>query len=389
MLHILLVEDDPIDQMAFRRLVRDENLPYEYSIAGSVASAQALLSQEHFEIVLLDYHLQDGTGFDVLAQSVNLCPTIFITGVGDEEIAVKAMKAGAEDYLIKDQKRHYLKMLALTIDQALKRRLAEEAAQKAAADRLRMKVLNSVIEMTAHDMYTPLTDFGLAIHLIRHYAKEILVDAERRQLQTEIISHYIQKLLTKCDHADINQARLNKIISSLLEMMRISILQELPMVFVDLNHLVKQVCLPYQDRTSAKRLTLCLELNTTPLLMQVNPDEFTNLLHQLLDNAIAYTSPGGTIKLRTYTLDAQVCLQVQDTGSGIPTEKLKNIFDHFSRVDDARRTETGGIGLGLAMVKRLVDLHQGQIIVESMVDVGSTFTLVFPKPPGEPRASVD
>jgi len=115
---ILLVEDDRLDQMAFKRMVKEENLPYDYTIAGSVAQAGQVLGGEKFDLIFVDYLLGDGTAFDLLDSIVDT-PTVFATGTGSEELAVKAMKAGASDYLIKDPARNYLKVLPEIVKNAI------------------------------------------------------------------------------------------------------------------------------------------------------------------------------------------------------------------------------------------------------------------------------
>jgi two-component sensor histidine kinase/ActR/RegA family two-component response regulator len=122
---ILIVEDDLVDQMAFERFARAEKLPYDYLFASSVKEAAEILDREKFDVVLLDYKLGDGTAFD-LFEKVKGMPFIIITGTGHEEIAVKAMKAGAYDYLTKDMDGHYLKVLPMTVENALKRKQAED-----------------------------------------------------------------------------------------------------------------------------------------------------------------------------------------------------------------------------------------------------------------------
>lgn len=122
---VLLIEDDKVDQMAFKRLVMEKDLPYDFTIAGSVLEAKKILSSETFDIVITDYVLGDGTAFDIFSSIIDT-PIVFITGAGDEETAVKAMKAGAYDYLIKDPERNYLKILSLTVENAIKRKKAEE-----------------------------------------------------------------------------------------------------------------------------------------------------------------------------------------------------------------------------------------------------------------------
>ncbi len=125
MTRVLLIEDDRIDQTAFKRLVQEKHLPYDYTIAGSVSEAKEILSSGTFDIVITDYMLGDGTAFDIFQSIINT-PIIFITGAGDEETAVRAMKSGAYDYLIKDLERNYLKILSLTVENAIKRKAAEE-----------------------------------------------------------------------------------------------------------------------------------------------------------------------------------------------------------------------------------------------------------------------
>ena len=127
---ILLIEDDKLDQMAFKRLVETESLPYDYTIASSVSEAQSILASEQFDAVIADYRLGDGTAFDVL-NSVKNTPIIFVTGTGSEEVAVKSWRAGAYDYLTKDVDRNYLKAVPITVKNAIEhKRLKEILDQK-------------------------------------------------------------------------------------------------------------------------------------------------------------------------------------------------------------------------------------------------------------------
>lgn len=122
---VLLIEDDKLDQMAFKRLVEDKELPYDCTIAGSVSEAQSVLSSERFDVVIADYLLGDGTAFDIL-KLVKDAPIIFVTGAGDEEVAINAWKAGACDYLIKDHERNYLRAVPITVENAIKHKQIEK-----------------------------------------------------------------------------------------------------------------------------------------------------------------------------------------------------------------------------------------------------------------------
>ncbi|MBN2590292.1 MAG: PAS domain S-box protein [Sedimentisphaerales bacterium] len=126
---ILLIEDDKIDQMAFKRFILNEQLPYEIVVSGSITEAQAVLSSEKFDIIISDFSLGDGTALDIL-DLVKDIPIILTTGARDEEVAVKAWKAGAYDYLAKDDNMEYLKILPKTIENVIKRKKIEDALDR-------------------------------------------------------------------------------------------------------------------------------------------------------------------------------------------------------------------------------------------------------------------
>jgi len=115
---VLLVEDSDCDQRAFKRAVREQQLPYDYTIAGSISQAKETLDMDEFDVVVLDHSLGDGTAFDVLGLIKNT-PVIFTTGVCDEKVAVRAMKEGAYDYLPKDLDYNYLKALPNVVKNAI------------------------------------------------------------------------------------------------------------------------------------------------------------------------------------------------------------------------------------------------------------------------------
>jgi len=102
------------------------------------------------------------------------------------------------------------------------------------------------------------------------------------------------------------------------------------------------------------------------------------LVTNLLENAVTYTPKGGSGVVRTYQNAADVCLEVTDTGIGIAAEDIPRIFENFFRTEEARQQSARGTGLGLPIVKRIVDLHGGQIQVESQPGQGSTFRVAFP-----------
>ncbi len=122
---VLLVEDEIFDQDIFLRYVKKARLPFECYITGSVQGAKRIMESGNFDVIITDYDLPDGTGLDVL-EFVKDVPVIVATGTGNEELAVKLIKAGASDYLIKDSDQNYLKVMPMTIDNAIKLKFAEK-----------------------------------------------------------------------------------------------------------------------------------------------------------------------------------------------------------------------------------------------------------------------
>ena len=111
----------------------------------------------------------------------------------------------------------------------------------------------------------------------------------------------------------------------------------------------------------------------------INPDDFRQMMINLVDNAIKYTDEGGRVDVSVYENGAYFCILVEDTGCGIPEEDIPRIFERFYRVDKSRSKENGGTGLGLAIVKHIVQNNKGTIEVTSSVGIGTTFKVTLPK----------
>ena len=126
---ILFVEDDRIDLMVFERFARKGRFPYNYITAGSVKEASAVLESEDFDAIVADYSLGDGTAFD-LFDRIEDTPIIIVTGIGDEEIAVQAMKLGARDYLVKSTEGNHLEVLSTTIEKAISYKQTEDELRR-------------------------------------------------------------------------------------------------------------------------------------------------------------------------------------------------------------------------------------------------------------------
>jgi two-component system sensor histidine kinase BaeS len=146
----------------------------------------------------------------------------------------------------------------------------------------------------------------------------------------------------------------------------------------DIVELIKQTAAAMQTRAMTKGISVSIDL--PDILPEVNIDShrISQVMRNLLENAIAHTAKGGSITVSARQQGEQIEISVADTGEGISAEDLPYIFERFYRVDKSRTRATGGSGLGLTIAKRLVEAHGGQIKVQSELGKGSCFSFTLP-----------
>jgi PAS domain S-box-containing protein len=188
-IRLLLIEDDVIDQMAFKRYVAEEKLSFQFEMVKSLADAKARLAATSFDIIISDFNLGDGTALDV-CDAANGTPLIITTGQGNEEIAVKAMKSGAYDYLIKDSERKYLKVLPLTVEKAANGHRAIVEKKKALADlRASEEKLREFFDDDIAGAFICLPD-GKLLQCNRSFARIFGFNSVEEALQYNLIALY-------------------------------------------------------------------------------------------------------------------------------------------------------------------------------------------------------
>jgi signal transduction histidine kinase len=147
---------------------------------------------------------------------------------------------------------------------------------------------------------------------------------------------------------------------------------------IDLIDLLQDLMANFQVQALEKDLTLRFE-TSAPLTIKGNSEQILRLFTNLIANAIHYTPAGGKITVSVNLSSQWIDIKIEDTGVGMLPEQIEHIFDRFWRADTSRSQWTGGSGLGLAIAKSIAESHGGKIAVVSQVDVGSCFTVRFPK----------
>ncbi len=150
---------------------------------------------------------------------------------------------------------------------------------------------------------------------------------------------------------------------------------------VDVCALLKDQVENYLVESQEKGISLELRISPGPIFLLAYANPLAKAIQNLIDNALKYTPSGGRVIVSAESSEDSVVISIQDTGRGLRQKDIEDIVKPFEEVMDLPNRELRGFGLGLSNVKRYVDMHHGQLCVESAEGVGSTFTLIFPKRP--------
>lgn len=362
---ILYVEDDQIDQMAFTLYVKSQNLNLDYKFASSVFEAKNLLKQEAFDIVIADYSLGDGNAFEIFDHVTNKAPIIFVTSANDLNLAVKALKTGAYDYLVKDLERNYLGLLPLVIKKAIAHKKAEEELIKAKIQvEESLKIKEQFLANMSHEIRTPVAAIVGFAELI---AKTSLTKEQKEYIDAMDRSGK-NLLLIINDILDFSKNKSGKIN---IESVDFKLSQVLSLVHTMLkpNAVEKNIKLNY---------AIASDISDD---LVGDPTRLNQILINLVGNAIKFTEKGEVRTEITKESETKEFIELKiaviDTGIGIPAEKLGSVFELFVQATSETTRKYGGTGLGLAIVKQLVELQNGTITVQSELRKGSSFSFIL------------
>jgi len=222
----------------------------------------------------------------------------------------------------------------------------------------------------SHEFRTPLTVILGALQMLS--CTEPSADPKEQQVKT---SKYLAIMKQNCH-------RLVKLINNLLDVTRInSDYLLLCLQNIDIVSLVKEITMSVSDYISQKNILLSFSSNVKEKIISVDIDKIERILLNLLSNAVKFTPEGNKIFVSLKDKGAHVEIRVKDTGVGIPQEKLDIIFERFRQVDNVLTRKNEGSGLGLSLVKSLVEMHSGKISVKSRVDRGTEFIITLPLSP--------
>ncbi len=221
----------------------------------------------------------------------------------------------------------------------------------------------NLMSMFAHDMKSPLIAIqGFVLRLLAHTTD---MAGEKREKYLEIIKREAGKL----DH----------LINDFLEFSRLQTGKlNLNLSVTSLDQELLELFETYHPRASQSGIELRLENSEALPLIEADAARLRRVLTNLLDNALKFTLGEGKVTILTQQTDHDIRIKIIDEGRGIDAEDLHTVFEPFQR--GRRAEDTGGIGLGLAVVKAIVEAHGGRVVLESELGKGSVFTVILPKP---------
>ncbi len=240
------------------------------------------------------------------------------------------------------------------------RKLAEQQALELARKRQQVKVLTDFIEVASHDFRTPLTTINLGLYPLRK-----LADSEKQRQQIQLIEQQV--------------GIINQLVERLLIMARLD--SDLAFNFhpLEISTFFQDISLRMRRTVEENQLYLVCQLETPLPPIQADSERLGQAILELLENAVQHTPSGGTITLRAALQEDSVVIEVHDTGLGIAPDDLPYVFDRLYRADKARSIGKGNIGLGLAIAKRVIEIHRGRIEATSQVGRGSIFRVFLPR----------
>lgn len=382
---ILIIDDEKIILDLTSIILR--NRGYNALTAQDAVTGIEMVRSARPDLVLLDYMMPGMDGLTALKEMRKEFPDTYVimfTGKGSEEIAVELMKAGASDYILKpfnnqdlaERIDNVLKIRAMEIhnrellvereklldeiaawNRELERRVQEktEALEKAQAEIVQTEKLAALGYLSAgmaHEIRNPLNSISLFVQLL----KSGMEDQEKLE--------YCDKIFKEID-------RIDGIMRKLLDASK---RPKFEIKDVAIDRVLDAALETFKPQIEIYKIEVERDYRRIPPPIQADPSEIEQIFTNLFLNAMHEMSQSGKLKVQLDHDGREIAVRISDTGKGIPKEHISNIFDPFFT------TKSGGSGMGLAVVRRIVNTYKGKIEVEKSDKSGTTFCVKLPIP---------
>ena len=360
---VLVVEDEEAVSLTLQVILTEDG--YEVESASSLGEARSLIDSGSFDVALLDLHLGDDDGLNVLTSLKKASPravALILTGYGSLDTALKAMRSGASDYLLKPCDVGELKA---AIARGLAQRQIGELSQVETDEAIEesRQARDDFLELAGRELKTPAASvIGWA-----QYAQRLLARGSVDEAQEKL------EMVVR------ESRRVARLVEAFADMVRVRQhgfgLQLEP---ADLRPLLEFAVQAAQAANPSHRFSI--ELPESPVSALIDSPAIGTVVSSLLENAVKFSPPDGPVRVELNVRETEAVLTVRDGGIGIAATKIAGIFARYEAPRRAtRRNEGTGLGMGLYLSRALVAAHHGQIWVESGGSgQGSTFYVSLP-----------
>jgi len=353
---ILAVDDVMQNLQVVGTMLRNEG----YDVMPATSGVQALerVRVRMPDLILLDLMMPEMDGLEVCKRlkadpATHQIPIIFLTASNEMEHLVKGFEAGAVDYVTKPF--NGAELLA-RVRTHLELKLARERLREMNDEK------SEFMGIVAHDLRNPLG-------AIQGYAEMIVDERELSRAEIDSCASRIRE----------TTRRMSDMVRNLLDANRIERGDlQVSLTAVDLGPLVKRLTDSYKAHAAAKHQNLLFEHDNSPVVAVADPNQVFQVLENLISNAVKYSPQGKDIVIRLSCGDGMVRCQVIDHGPGLSAEDQKKLFGKFARLSAKPTGGEHATGLGLSIVKRIVEAMNGKVWCESELGKGATFTAAFP-----------
>lgn len=378
-IRILIVDDLEENLLSLEALLRREGLVLLKARSGP--EALEILLQHDVALALLDVQMPNMDGFELAelmrgTERTRRIPIIFITaGAADQQRRFRGYEAGAVDFIQKPIEADILRskvgvFYELSHQQQLLVEQRDELGRYADALKEADRRKDEFLATLAHELRNPLAPIRNGLQVLRMAPTGATADEVRGMMERQI-NHLVRLIDDLLDVSRISQGKI-----------------ELRKEQVTLGDMLQAAVESSRPLIEANNHTLTVEIPDESIAINGDLIRLSQIVGNLLNNAAKYTPEGGKIMLSAKREGADAIIAVKDNGLGITEEMLPRVFELFTQVNQNLDRSQGGLGIGLALVRRLTEMHGGTIHADSAgLNKGSTFTLRLPLATGQAKVA--
>jgi two-component system sensor histidine kinase/response regulator len=365
---VLVVDDNEMNRDLLAGVL--ERGSYRSVTAADGHAALRIINEQPIDLVLLDVNMPLMSGYEVCErlkadERTADIPVIFISALDETDNIVKGFDVGGGDYITKPFK--YREVLARVEGQLtmywqkrqIEAMMEKERNHHHMLDEMRKQFIGSA----THDLKNPIFIISGYMDMLERIP--VILESERAQNYISAMRRGVSKM--------------NNLVRDMLDLLQLEHGVEMDKVNYVFTSFVRESVQDTPLRAQEKGVSFTVDVPDDKTLITIDPKRMNRVMDNLVSNAIKYTPEGGSVFVTASIEDDRFTIEVADNGLGIPDEALPHLFTPFQRVETEEHMAQEGTGLGLSIVKAIVEQHDGQVTVQSVLGKGSTFRVDLPR----------